>query len=118
MGADIILSPCAWAVDADHSNEETYGDIWKKSYRKLAYLFEMPIIGVSNVGWIEAGVWEGRKCIGSSLAVNRKGEVIYQGPYGVKAQTLDIISVEIKKREVKGTGISPWINDKIEMGNY
>ncbi|MFW6271153.1 MAG: carbon-nitrogen hydrolase family protein, partial [Bacillota bacterium] len=113
MGADIILSPCAWVVDADHDNDEDpYGEMWEKSYSKMAYLFQIPVVGVSNVGWIEAGVWEGRKCIGSSLAVNAEGEVIYQGPYGVESQTLDVISVEIKEKKVRGTGISSWIKDR------
>ena len=118
MGADMILSPCAWAVKPGHNNvEDPYGKMWKKSYRKMAYLFQIPIIGVSNVGWIKAGVWEGRKCIGSSLAVNAEGEVIFQAPYGVEAQTLEIVQVEIKNSKVKGTEISSKITKRKESRN-
>jgi predicted amidohydrolase len=39
MGAQAILSPSAWAVDADHDNaREPYGQLWRDSYRKLARL--------------------------------------------------------------------------------
>ena len=37
MGVGILLSPCAWAVDADHDNtKEPYGGLWKSSYTTLA----------------------------------------------------------------------------------
>ena len=37
MGAQIILSPCAWAVDADHDNvKKPYGYLWRDSYSELA----------------------------------------------------------------------------------
>ncbi len=43
MGSELILSPCAWAVDADHDNEaKPHGALWLESYSKLALEFEMP----------------------------------------------------------------------------
>ena len=36
MGAQLILSPSAWAVDADHDNDrEPYGKLWLDSYARL-----------------------------------------------------------------------------------
>ena len=95
MGAEIILSPCAWAVDNDHDNlADPYGNFWRKVYVPVARRFSTTIIGVSNVGAITGGPWEGRKCIGCSLAVGPDGKDIIQGPYGIDAETILIINVE------------------------
>ena len=113
MGARLILSPCAWAVDADHDNEkQPYGEGWKESYTKIARLYELPVIGVSNVGWIRSGPWAGRKCIGCSLAVGAGGEILAEGPYGEEAEALIPVEVEIKPMPVKGTRISGWLRDR------
>lgn len=107
MGARIILSPSAWAVDADHDNvKDPYGQFWIDSYQELARLYSVPIIGVSNVGWINGGPWEGRKCIGNSIAVGADGEVAHISEYGVDAETLDIIELEISAAPAVGTD---WI---------
>ena len=56
MGAQVILSPSAWAVDADHDNgHEPYGQLWLDSYTQLARLYDLTVIGVSNVGGLQAG---------------------------------------------------------------
>jgi len=89
MGAEVILSPCAWAVDADHDNRrDPYGDLWHEVYQPVAKEFGLWIVGVSNVGPIEAGPWTGRKCIGASLAIGPDGKEILQGPYGENAETI------------------------------
>ena len=68
MGAQILLSPSAWAVDANYdNNKHPYGSEWEKSYTTLAKLYNITVVGVSDVGWINAGVWKGRKCIGCSF---------------------------------------------------
>ncbi len=86
MGSELLLSPCAWAVDANHDNDaQPYGDLWLESYSKLALEFEMPVIGVSCVGPITSGPWAGRKCCGMSLAMGAGGEVIARGPYDQQA---------------------------------
>jgi predicted amidohydrolase len=86
MGARFILSPCAWAVDADHDNvRDPYGQLWLDSYVPLARRFGVAVAGVSNVGPINAGPWRGRKCIGCSLAVAPGGEPVVWGPYGEPA---------------------------------
>jgi predicted amidohydrolase len=89
MGAEVILSPCAWAVDADHNNErEPYGRLWLDNYQPVAREFGLWIAGVSNVGWITDGPWKGRKCIGCSLLIDPRGEAVVRGPYGDKAETI------------------------------
>ena len=119
MGAQIILSPSAWAVDADHDNEKTpYGGGWKRSYELLAKMYDMTVISVSNVGWINGGVWKGRKCIGCSMAVGPPGSgMMVECPYGVDAQHLEFVDVELLPREVKGTAISEMLKKKGYGGN-
>mgnify|MGYP001821157992 CR=1 FL=1 len=89
MGAEVILSPCAWAVPGDHDNEkEPYGDLWRESYGPVAKEFSVTIIGVSNVGEITGGPWQGRNCIGNSLVIGPDGEELLQGPHGVDAEAI------------------------------
>ncbi|NUQ61684.1 MAG: carbon-nitrogen hydrolase family protein [Pirellulales bacterium] len=113
MGAQIVLSPCAWAVPPDHDNrQEPYGELWKGSYATLARLYEMPMVGVSNVGLITEGPWQGRKCIGCSLAVGGQGEVVFQAPYGEDAECLGIVDLELTPRRYRGTAIAPMLRAK------
>lgn len=89
IGARVILSPCAWAVEADYDNvANPYGENWRNSYMELARRWEMTVVGVSNVGWISGGEWKGRRCIGCSLAVGDGGRVLAQGPFGENAEAL------------------------------
>lgn len=113
MGAEVILSPSAWAVDAGHDNQkQPYGEMWERAYSLLAQLYEISVVGVSCVGWIDAGVWAGKKCIGCSIAVNHKGEVIARGPYGESAEALITVEIEVVPRRVKGTAISEMLKEK------
>ncbi|MCX8155374.1 MAG: carbon-nitrogen hydrolase family protein [Verrucomicrobiae bacterium] len=105
MGADVILSPCAWAVPADHDpRREPYGRLWRESYGPVAREFGLWIAGVSNVGPITAGPWAGRKCIGSSMLVRPDGEVALQGPYGVEAEALLTATIRVAARP------RPWFD--------
>jgi predicted amidohydrolase len=89
MGAEIILSPCAWAVDADHDNaHDPYGQLWLDNYQPVAREFGVWIAGASNVGWITDGPWKGRKCIGCSLLIDGNGNAVVRGPYGENAETV------------------------------
>ena len=89
MGAEIILSPCAWAVPSDHDNQrEPYGQLWRDNYGPVASDFRLWIAGASNVGPIVAGPWAGRKCIGCSLLVGPDGKEKLMGPYGEDAETI------------------------------
>lgn len=98
MGARMILSPCAWAVPADYDPaREPYGwNVWDQSYPDIARRHRMAVIGVSNVGPVEAGPWKGRACIGSSLAVSAHGTVLVRGPYGVDADALLTVDLPIE----------------------
>ncbi len=105
MGADIILSPSAWAVPPDHDNTvDPYGAMWISAYRPISKIFDLWFIGVSNVGTLDDGTWNGWNCIGSSLAIDPYGEVVLQGPYGVHADTILYIDVKLKERQRSGTG--------------
>ena len=105
MGADIILSPCAWAVPADHDNtREPYGHLWRDCYAPVARDFRLWIAGVSNVGPIRSGAWAGRKCIGSSLLVGPDGREVLQGPYGEDAEAILYADIKLEPRPARGDG--------------
>lgn len=105
MGADLILSPCAWAVPADHDNaREPYGQLWLDNYRPVARDFRLWIAGVSNVGWLTAGPWQGRKCIGCSLLIGPDGQTVVQGPYGEDAETILYAHIQLVPRPARGDG--------------
>jgi predicted amidohydrolase len=95
IGCGLLLSPCAWAVDADHDNQaQPYGGMWRDSYQAITRRFPMTVIGVSNVGRISGGPWKGRKCIGCSLAVGPGGKILAAGPYGDDAEALIVVEAE------------------------
>lgn len=105
MGADVILSPSAWAVPQDHDHAKTpYGDTWRKAYIPVAREFSVWIAGASNVGPIEAGPWAGRRCIGCSMVVGPGGREIVQGPYGAAAETILYVEIEPTPRPTRGCG--------------
>jgi len=94
MRARIILSPCAWAVPADHDNvRDPYGSLWMENYGVVCRDTGVLIAACSNVGSITAGPWKGRLCIGNSLVVGANGEAMASGPYGVAADALIYVDV-------------------------
>ncbi len=106
MGAQLILSPSAWAVDADHDNlRDPYGKLWLDSYTELARLYDVTVVGVSNVGRLTAGPWKGRKCIGCSLAVG-PGGVLARGPYGEAAEAVATVDIELRPSIARGTSMA------------
>jgi predicted amidohydrolase len=105
MGADVILSPSAWAVPADHDNAvEPYGKLWLDNYQPVAKDFELWIASASNVGWITDGPWQGRKCIGNSLIVGPTGTPVLTGPYGVDAEAVLYTQITVIRRPAQGDG--------------
>lgn len=89
MGSRLLLSPCAWSVPPDHDNTlNPYGQEWVDPYSLIAKRFNMVVVGVSNVGAVEGGEWDGWKCIGCSVAVGPNGEILAQGSYGENAEEL------------------------------
>jgi predicted amidohydrolase len=116
MGAQVILSPCAWAVDADHDNlREPYGKIWLDAYSELTRLYDVTVIGVSNVGPMTGGPWAGRKCIGCSLAVGPAG-VLARGPYGEMAEAVVCVGVEPRPPMGRGTQVAEILRARGYVG--
>jgi predicted amidohydrolase len=104
MGADIILSPSAWAVPPEHNNEtDPYGGLWRGCYGPVAKEFQMWIISVSNVGLVSEGPWKDWYCIGSSLAFDAYGKEVLQAPYGRTADTIIYVDVNTHSRPARGT---------------
>ncbi len=96
MGADILLSPCAWAVPPDFDNTvRPYGDEWVTAYGALARETGMPVVGVSNVGPVVGGEWDGWRCIGASLAVGWDGEVVVQAPFSDHEEALVTVDIAL-----------------------
>jgi predicted amidohydrolase len=94
MGAEILVSPSAWAVPPSHDELlDPYGSMWEESYAALARRHRMPVVGVSNVGPVVGGEWNGWRCIGCSLAVDRDGRVVARGPYGERAEELVLVTL-------------------------
>jgi len=113
MGAQMILSPSAWAVDADHDNEtDPYGATWRESYTTLAGLYDMAVVGVSNVGRITAGPWAGRQCIGCSLAIGPEAAILAAAPYGRDAESLTLVPIPLRPRTAVGTDIAAMLKDE------
>lgn len=104
MGADVILSPSAWAVPNDHDNQkDPYGGTWRDAYIPVAREFSMAIFSASNVGRMTAGPWKDWYCIGCSLAIDASGEEMLQAPYGVDAECIIYVDVNPVPRPARGT---------------
>lgn len=113
MGAQLFLSPSAWAMPAEHDNEaEPYGETWRTSFGTLARLYDLTVIGVSNVGWMSGGPWAGRKCIGCSLAMGPGGNVLAALPYGPEAEVLLSVAVEPREPIARGTAIAAALEQR------
>jgi predicted amidohydrolase len=113
MGAQVILSPSAWAVDADHDNaSDPYGKLWLDAYTELARLYDVTVVGVSNVGRLTGGPWAGRKCIGCSLAVGPGGAVLARGPYGEIAEAVVCVDIEPRPPVARGTHIAEALRSR------
>ena len=113
MGAQVLLSPSAWAVVPEHDEgTQPYGDDWLPPFTELASLYDATVIGVSNVGLMSGGPWAGRPCIGKSLAVGPGGEVLARGPYGVDAEALVVVEVEPRAPVAEGADIAATLQSR------
>jgi predicted amidohydrolase len=113
MGAQVILSPCAWAVPPEHDNAKTpYGGEWVEPYAELARLYDLYVIGVSGVGPLTSGPWRGHRCIGNSLAVGPGGKVLAWGPHGADAERLIVVEVEPVRRAETGSRIAEVLRSR------
>ena len=107
MGAELILSPCAWAVPPNHDNTtDPYGSLWINSYAPVCREFGLWIAGCSNVGPIRSGPWQGHRCIGSSLVLDPKGAIQLKGSYGESAEELLCVDVALRNA-ARPTGVTP-----------
>lgn len=114
MGAEMILSPCAWAVLPDRNPvKEPYGNEWHVPYSHLSSIYHIPVIGVSNVGQVTEGSWKGWKAIGNSIAYGRDGNLLKVLPYGEEAECVEVITVETEKEEMCGTKLSEYVYERI-----
>ena len=94
MGAQIILSPCAWAVPPTHDHTATpYGKLWLDNYAPVCRDFHLWIAGCSNVGPIHSGPWQGHHCIGNSLVLSPTGKTELQAPHGPSAEELLLVEI-------------------------
>ena len=114
MGAEIILSPCAWAVTPERDPvTDPYGAEWHEPYSLLSGLYHIPVIGVSNVGQVTAGTWKGWKAIGNSIAYDSDGTLKTVLPYGEDAACVQVIEVTLQAPGKTGTALSEAVSEKI-----
>lgn len=110
MGAQMILSPCAWAVTADRDPaKEPYGQEWHVPYRSLSHSYHIPIVGVSNVGSMPVGKWAGWQAIGNSIAYDSDGTCAAVLPYGPNAECIRVIEIAIQQPQAFGTELAQKI---------
>jgi predicted amidohydrolase len=103
MGADLIVSPCAWAVPPDHDpRTDPYGALWRDCHGRVARGFGLHVAATSCVGPIAGGPWAGHRCIGCSLVVGPDGEPLLQGPYGEDAEALLVVDLPLAPRRARG----------------
>ena len=105
MGAQIILSPSSWTVDYSIvEGDILYGKKWLKPYQTLAVAHDLIVVSATAVGVIVGGVYEGKKMVGCSLAVNKDG-MIAEGIYNEFTGQLVIADITIPSPRVLGTAI-------------
>lgn len=68
----------------------------------MSSLFNLYIIGVSNVGKINAGPWKGWSCIGNSFAFGPGGKMLLKAPFGEDADTVLFLDLETIPRPARG----------------
>ena len=104
-GAQIILSPSSWTVDYSIvEGDILYGKKWLKPYQTLAVAHDLIVVSATAVGVIVGGVYEGKKMVGCSLAVNKDG-IIAEGKYNEFTGQLVITDITIPQPRALGTAI-------------
>lgn len=112
MGAQIILSPCAWTVDHFVTEADNpYHDKWLKPIQELATSYKIPVVTSTSVGYIVGGPYEGKKMVGCSLTVDKNG-IIYQGVFNEFSSDLIILDIELGTETRKGTQLSNALSKK------
>jgi predicted amidohydrolase len=104
MGAQLIVSPSAWAVPPDALHDGLpYGGLWRDAYGELAAAYGLPVVGTSSVGRIDGGAWSGWPVIGASMAVRGDGEVAARGRFGTDADELIVCELPLRQTGAPGT---------------
>ena len=112
MGAQIILSPSSWTVDySTIEGDVPYGEKWLMPYQTLAIAHDLVVVSATAVGVIVGGVYEGRKMVGCSLAVNKDG-VIAEGKYNEFAGQLIVTDITIPPPRTLGTAIGESLKSR------
>lgn len=78
MGARLIFSPSAWAVDP--GGEETNIAWIRETYRDRTRGRDLTIVAADGVGPVTQGPWKGRILQGNSLVTGPGGKLLLQGP--------------------------------------
>jgi len=112
MGAQIILSPSSWTVDYSITEkDDPYGDKWLKPYGILAGWYDLIVVGTTSVGYIVGGPYEGKKSIGSSLVVGKKG-LLAKGAVNEFAGDLIVVEFDVPERKERGTEIGAMLRQR------
>lgn len=112
MGAQIILSPCAWTVDHFVTETENpYHDKWLRPIKELATSYKIPVVTATSVGYIVGGPYEGKKMVGCSLTVDKNGKV-YEGVFNEFSSDLILLDIELGTETWKGTQLSNTLAKK------
>ena len=83
MGAELILSPCAWAVD--RGGEATNIAWIRETYRLRTKGRALTIASANGVGPVTQGPWKGRVLQGDSLVTGPDGALLLEGPTNTPA---------------------------------
>jgi len=114
MGAKLILSPSSWTVDYSAAeDEDPYGRKWYHPYHTLAKAHDLVLISATSVGVIVGGVYEGKKMIGCSLAVDKNG-TIKKGTFNEFAGELIVAEINLPSPQKLGTNIG----DRLKAQGY
>jgi len=100
------------AAGATTTARNPTGNCGKTAYSTLTKLYDLMVVGVSNVGWLRGGPWRGYKCIGCSLAMGPGGVILAEAPYGEAAESLMVVEVEPVERTVTGAAIAGMLAGK------
>ena len=96
LGAQIAVLPecfdLGWAVP-EEDLEKPYGATWLEPYRLICQTYGIAMVGVSCVGNVGAGAWEGWYNIGNSIAMGPSGKPLAILPFGKDAECVQIIRI-------------------------
>lgn len=105
MGAQLILSPCAWTVEHNVTEmDDPYGDKWLKPLMTLSNTHDIIVACATSVGYIVGGPYTGKKMMGGSLVTGKNG-IIAKGGYNELAGELITADLEIPPITEKGIQI-------------